>query len=142
MRKILVPMDGSKISLEAADEAVELAKKLGSEVTFLSVVENRLPKYDTTTAPENFIKKLDKRQQETSMEFEKMLNGLVRKYENTGVIMNQRVLFGVADQKIEEIANNESFDLIITGRKDISSVNVSWSPGRLKKALNPHFALY
>ena len=142
MKKILVPMDGSKISLEAADEAVELAKKLGSEVTFLSVVENRLPFYDTTGVPERFAQKQSERQKETSMEFEKMLNGLVRKYENSGVEINKRIIVGAIDQKIEEIVNNEAFDLIITGRKGFSSVNVSWSPRRLKKALNPHFALY
>lgn len=46
MKKILVPVDGSQISLKAADEAVALAIKFGSEVIFLSVVEVKIPFFE------------------------------------------------------------------------------------------------
>ena len=41
MKKILVPIDGSSASENAAEKAVELANKYGSEVTFISVVDTR-----------------------------------------------------------------------------------------------------
>jgi nucleotide-binding universal stress UspA family protein len=41
-RRILVPVDGSPCSDRAVDEAVELAGAFGSEVTFLSVIDNPL----------------------------------------------------------------------------------------------------
>ncbi|NTW60157.1 MAG: universal stress protein [Nitrospirae bacterium] len=39
--KILVPIDGSKVSQKAAKYAVELAKKTGASVMLLSVIDNR-----------------------------------------------------------------------------------------------------
>ena len=41
MKKILVPIDGSPASENAAEKAVELAKKYNSEVSFVSVVDTR-----------------------------------------------------------------------------------------------------
>ena len=40
--KILVPIDGSKVSHEAAKYAVELAKQIGASLTLLSVFDIRL----------------------------------------------------------------------------------------------------
>ncbi len=39
--KILVPIDGSKVSRKAAKYAVELAKQTGASLTLLSVIDNR-----------------------------------------------------------------------------------------------------
>jgi nucleotide-binding universal stress UspA family protein len=39
--KILVPIDGSKVSQKAAKYAVELAKLTGASLTLLSVIDNR-----------------------------------------------------------------------------------------------------
>lgn len=39
MKKILVPIDGSSASKTAAEKAVDIAKKYGSEVTFLKMVD-------------------------------------------------------------------------------------------------------
>ena len=39
--KILVPIDGSKVSKKAAKYAIELAKQAGASLTLLSVIDNR-----------------------------------------------------------------------------------------------------
>ena len=39
VQRILVPIDGSELSLRAADTAVELARHFGASITFLTVVE-------------------------------------------------------------------------------------------------------
>jgi nucleotide-binding universal stress UspA family protein len=39
IRSILVPIDGSELSLKAADEAAELARHLNAEITLFTVVE-------------------------------------------------------------------------------------------------------
>ena len=39
--KILVPIDGSKVSQKAAKYAIELAKQTGASLTLLSVIDNR-----------------------------------------------------------------------------------------------------
>lgn len=41
INKILVPIDGSKVSQKAAKYAVELAKQTGASLTLLSVIDNR-----------------------------------------------------------------------------------------------------
>src|SRR5512147_2829505 len=39
--KILVPIDGSKVSQKAAKYAIELAKQTGASLRLLSVIDNR-----------------------------------------------------------------------------------------------------
>jgi nucleotide-binding universal stress UspA family protein len=49
-RKILVPTDGSACAQQAVHEAVDLAKSLGAEITFLYALEN--PLTTGTASPE------------------------------------------------------------------------------------------
>ncbi|MBB3212373.1 nucleotide-binding universal stress UspA family protein [Herbaspirillum sp. Sphag1AN] len=48
--KILVPVDGSRTSTQALDEAICLAKTLGSRVEVIHVVDNSYLLYDSGTA--------------------------------------------------------------------------------------------
>ena len=41
IKKILVPIDGSKVSQKAAKYSVELAEQTGASLTLLSVIDNR-----------------------------------------------------------------------------------------------------
>jgi nucleotide-binding universal stress UspA family protein len=50
-RRILVPTDGSACAMHAVHEAVQLAKRLGSDVTFLYALEN--PLTTGTATPES-----------------------------------------------------------------------------------------
>ena len=49
-RRILVPTDGSACAMRAVHEAVELAKAIGAEITFLYALEN--PLTTGTASPE------------------------------------------------------------------------------------------
>lgn len=120
MKKILVPVDGSEISLKAADEAVELAKKFGSEVTFLSVVELRLPFYGAGAIPTNSLELMEQLEENASEEFEILLTTLLDKYKNAGVKLSKKIIVGIVDVEIEELAKEERFDLIVMGRRGIS----------------------
>jgi nucleotide-binding universal stress UspA family protein len=48
--KVLVPIDGSKVSQKAALYAVELAKQTGASLTLLSVIDNRFIVGQTVSA--------------------------------------------------------------------------------------------
>lgn len=57
--KVLVPTDGSEHSLRAVQRALEMAEKLGAEVTLISVV----PVSDFDEMPPNIREKIDREAQ-------------------------------------------------------------------------------
>ena len=127
MKKILVPVDGSEISLKAADEAIELAKKFGSEVSFFSVVEFKAPFYGAGEIPTNSVEILKILEENTSKEFETLLNSLLEKYKSLGLVLKKKVIAGVVADEIEEFAKKENFDLIVMGRRGLSAkAFLSW----------------
>ena len=135
MKKILVPVDGSEISLKAAAQAVELAEKFGSEVTFLTVVHIDLPYYETATVPQNFIKMQDEIEAAASREAGKLLDALIKGYSSTGVAMNKKVLFGIVDMEIVDFAEDEKYDLILMGRRGFSPAKRFFVGSTTKKVL-------
>jgi nucleotide-binding universal stress UspA family protein len=57
VKKILVPVDGSKTSLKAATFAVDLARQLGASIIALSVIDKRLF-MGGTTVPSKVAKEM------------------------------------------------------------------------------------
>jgi len=135
MKKILVPVDGSEISLKAAAQAVKLAEKFNSEVTFLSVVQIDLPYYETAAIPQNYAKMQDELQIAVSKESEKILDALVKGYKDSGVVLKKKILIGTVDVEIEEFARAEEFDLIVMGRRGFSPVKRFFVGSTTKKVL-------
>lgn len=135
MKKILVPVDGSEISLKAAAQAVELAKKFGSEVTFLSVVQLELPFFETATIPQNFIQIQEELETAASRESEKLLDSLIKDYRDTGVTMDKKVLIGTVDEEIVDFAEQEEYDLILMGRRGFSPAKRFFVGSTTKKVL-------
>ncbi|KNZ40865.1 universal stress protein [Acetobacterium bakii] len=122
MKKILVPIDGSDISLKAADEAIELAMKFGSEVTFFSVAELKAPFYATGEVPTNSLEILKILEENASAEFETLLDSLLEKYKSSGLVLKKKVLTGIVADEIEAFAEEGKFDLIVMGRRGLSAV--------------------
>ncbi|MBC3889556.1 hypothetical protein GH810_14680 [Acetobacterium paludosum] len=121
MKKILVPVDGSEISLKGADKAVELAKKFESEVTFLSVIETKPLFYGTGVIPTNSLELIKQIEDNQSEEFEKLLGSLLEKYKSSGLVLKKKVIAGAVDAEIEEFAKEEYFDLIVMGKRGMSA---------------------
>lgn len=112
--KTLVPIDGSNTSIKAANKAIELAKKLDSEIMFIHVVYDLiLPKYDV-----NYDMYFDKIINDSTQLFEKSLE----KINKQGIKFNKEILTGVIDDKIIQLANEGNFDMIIMGRSGMSKV--------------------
>lgn len=122
MKKILVPIDGSPASENAAEKAVELAKKYNSEVIFLSVVDARfMYTYDiggVISLPmnrPNFTEQLMKLQSE-------ILDYYFIKFESPDIVIKKQVLAGEPHEEIVKYANKEKCDLIVMGRRGFSKV--------------------
>ena len=122
MKKILVPIDGSPASENAAEKAVELAKKYKSEVLFVSVVDTRYTyTYDiggVISIPMNkpdFTDDLVKLQSQ-------ILDYYFTKFDSPDLVIKKAVLSGEPHEEIIKYANKEKCDLIVMGRRGFSKV--------------------
>lgn len=122
MKKILVPIDGSPASENAAEKAVELAKKYKSEVLFVSVVDTRYTyTYDiggVISIPMNkpdFTDDLVKLQSQ-------ILDYYFTKFDSPVLVIKKAVLSGEPHEEIIKYANKEKCDLIVMGRRGFSKV--------------------
>jgi|ADurb_H2B_02_Slu_FD_contig_61_92258_length_486_multi_2_in_0_out_0_1 nucleotide-binding universal stress UspA family protein len=120
MKKILVPVDGSGISLKAADEAIKIAQKFDSEVTFVSVVEVKMPFYGAKPISASLIKMQNELEIKATNEYEKLLNALIEKYKGSGLVLHKRILTGPVDMEIEDYAGEDHSDLIVMGKRGMS----------------------
>lgn len=126
MKKILVPVDGSKVSQIAAQKAADLAKILGSEVTFLTAVciptDDKYNHFglNVENAMHANIKEMTKNliEQET-----KMLKVIVRNLELGEIKFEQKVLAcNKASEIIIKTAKDGNYDLIVMGRRGFSTI--------------------
>lgn len=125
MRKILIPIDGSKTSVKAAEKAVALGKLISSELIFITVVnmlsEDKYALFGINVEQQfianqkEMLKKLV--EQET-----KMLNIVVRNLNIGDLKSTQKVLVGKPAREILRIAEEENADYIFMGRRGFSPI--------------------
>lgn len=108
LKKMLVPVDGSLYSEEAAMRALELASHLKSEIILLSVVEIPFELYETATDIGKMVEHL-------KTEAEEFIRKLKSRYKEKGIEVKGYVVEGIVEEKILEIAEKEEVDLIIMG---------------------------
>ena len=113
IRKILVPMDGSKNSFRGLDYAIHLARQCGSTVTGLNVI----PFYPKSLilTPISYEKELAKKAKEF------MAKAKVRCAQN-GIIFNEKITDGHEVEEITGFATEKNFDLIVIGARGLGSV--------------------
>lgn len=125
MKKILVPVDGSAESKKAVAQAVSLAKKFGSEVTLLTVVE---VEGDVAYSELGIVVSgefagvrdtLIKIKEDSS---NKMLDAIIASLDCTGVPVTKRVTIGSAHPEITEEACSGAYDLIVMGHRGLNPV--------------------
>ena len=112
--KILVGIDGSEVSLKALEQAVDLARQLGSEITVVSVINEMKMPFSAEfglwarESHENLIRKV----------LESLNSAIVKIGENhPNMKVEARIEEGRPAKKITEIADTEGFDLIVIGRR-------------------------
>lgn len=122
MEKILVPIDGSPASENAAEKAIELAKKYNSEVIFLSVVDTRFTyTYDIGGIISIPMNKPNYTEELMSLQ-SKILDFYSTKFSSTGILIRKVVLSGEPHEEIISYANKKKVDLIVMGRRGFSKV--------------------
>ena len=112
--RILIGIDGSEVSLQALEQAVDLAQQLGSEITVVSVINEMKMPFSAEfglwarESHDNLIRKV----------LENLNSSILKIRENhPDMKVEARIEEGRPAKKITEIADTEGFDLIVIGRR-------------------------
>ena len=116
--KILLPVDGSKSSLNAAKYIVKLAKDLRSKctVTLISIHDDiglgHVKQFVANSVIDDYLREVS----------EKELKGAQKTLDAAGVKHSMVIKRGNIANEIIAIANKEKFDLIVMGSKGRSGI--------------------
>ena len=113
IRKILVPMDGSKGSFRALDEAITLAKKFGAQITGLYVLQVAYDSPDLIYVPET---------QSRLKKVEAFLKNAEKQVIKNKIAFKKETLFGQESKRIIDFAQKEKFDLIVIGSRGLNPI--------------------
>ena len=108
IKKILVPLDGSKNSFRGLDEAIYLARQCQATITGLYVIPLSPPKTDAQISyiEKNLLKKAAKFMFKTK-----------KRAAQNGILFYDKIVYGDEGPSIIRFANNKKFDLIVIGSR-------------------------
>lgn len=122
INKILVPVDFSSYSMNAARYAAHVAAQKGAEITLIHVYFNPVTNpvsYDHFYSfPANVAETLSEIVEyatELMSEFKDHLNTYLVEHDLTAIRMKSEIIGGVAEEAILDFAETGQYDLIITG---------------------------
>lgn len=129
--KILVPVDGSPASLNAAKKAVEIAKQYKFSIKIINVLdygnisshkrnEKLWRRVDGTIIATKG--ELDEMALRIKQNASKMLDVIIEDLDFSGINVEKDVLLGEPYLKILEVAEKEKFDLIVMGNRGFSKI--------------------
>jgi nucleotide-binding universal stress UspA family protein len=113
VRKILVPLDGSKNSMRGLDEAIYLARQCHATITGLYVI----PVY-----PRNFADATMPYQIHLTKSVKKFMNEAKTKCAQRGIVFTSKIVFGSPTSEINDMANSKKFDIIVIGSRGQSGL--------------------
>jgi nucleotide-binding universal stress UspA family protein len=113
IKKILVPLDGSKNSMRGLDEGIYLARQCQATITGLYVVPLSKPK---TNSQISYVEKY------LLNHAAKFMSKAKKRAAQNGVLFDDTVVYGDEGPKIISFAINKSYDIIIIGSRGMSSL--------------------
>ncbi|MCV0372799.1 MAG: universal stress protein [Nitrosarchaeum sp.] len=113
IKKILVPLDGSKNSMRGLDEAIYLARQCHATITGLYVI----PIY-----PRNFADAIMPYQIHLKKSAKKFMSAAKTKCAQKGIVFGSKVVFGSPTAEINDMVNSKKFDMIVIGSRGQSGL--------------------
>jgi nucleotide-binding universal stress UspA family protein len=118
---ILVGIDGSESSIDAADYAIEMAKKDGAQIIALTVNRIPLSSYGLATPQEEVKQSKDN---EEMQEFKEWLDKISQNAKQNRVQLKKEIINSQmsVEAAIVECAESEGVDLIVVGTRGNSGI--------------------
>jgi nucleotide-binding universal stress UspA family protein len=118
---ILVGIDGSESSIDAADYAIEMAKKDGAQVIALTVNRIPLSSYGLAT-PQDEVKQ--SKENEEMQEFKEWLDKISQIAKQNSVQLKKEIINSQmsVEAAVVEYAESEGVDLIVIGTRGNSGI--------------------
>jgi nucleotide-binding universal stress UspA family protein len=113
IKKILVPVDGSKNSLRGLNEAIYLARQCHAIITGLYVI----PIY-----PRNFTDAIMPYQIHLTKSAKKFMESAKSVCAQKGIVFKSKLVYGTPTNEIDEMARTKKFDLIVIGSRGQSGL--------------------
>lgn len=123
MKKILVPIDGSAESKKAAERAVSIAEKYGSQVTFLSVItrENELAFAEMGAVEKRYLTLEQEWMNLRIADAEKILDSMISSLHCEGIEIIKKIVEGIPHPEIISTAKKGDFELIVMGHRGLNT---------------------
>jgi nucleotide-binding universal stress UspA family protein len=115
--KILLPTDGSKHSLEAAEYAVNLALKQNAEVTIMHVYQPLIVPLSDLSSFEAYP--YVESEEEAMERSQKLIEETKKVFDEKSIPVETKLVCGHVVHAIIEIADKERFNLIIIGSRGL-----------------------
>ena len=112
IKKILVPIDGSKNSLRGLDSAIYLARQCQATITGIHV--HHMPAA-YSLHPLGFLGM-------RTTKIKKLLESAKTRAAQKGVVFNSKIITGVPGFDIVNFAEKKKFDLIVIGARGLGSI--------------------
>jgi nucleotide-binding universal stress UspA family protein len=120
-QKILVGIDGSDKSLEAADYSITLAKNMGAQLIILNVLETEPWYYGEKTYEWASPEELDKVYESEKTKIQKILDDIKQKAKLASILSKTEILMiprtEGAVKPIVKYAEDKEIDLIVVGTR-------------------------
>jgi nucleotide-binding universal stress UspA family protein len=118
---ILVGIDGSESSIDAADYAIEMAKKDGAQVIALTVNRIPLSSYGLATPQDEVKQSIEN---EDMQEFKEWLDKISQSAKRNNVQLKKEIINSQmsVEAAIVEYAESEGVDLIVIGTRGNSGI--------------------
>ena len=113
IKKILVPLDGSKNSIKGLNEAIYLARQCGATITGLCVI----PLYTINLG--NLLTSL---KNQSIKEAKKLMIEAKTISARNGIVFKEKIIYGNESWEITEFASYKKFDLIVIGSRGFGPV--------------------
>ena len=117
IKKILVPLDGSKNSLRGLDEAIYLARQCHATITGLYVVPLSKPQ---TNSQISYIEKY------LLQNASKFMSKAKKRSAQNGINFFDKIAYGDEGSTIINYANKKKFDIIVIGSRGMGSIKESF----------------
>ncbi|MDX1442127.1 MAG: universal stress protein [Nitrosopumilaceae archaeon] len=113
IKKILVPLDGSKNSLRGLDEAIFLARQCHATITGLYVI----PIY-----PRNLADAIMPFQIHLTKVAKKLMSEAKNRCGKKGIVFRSKIVIGSPTVEIQDLAKDGKFDIIIIGSRGLGGL--------------------